>query len=83
MLDKIDDAYLERLKAMKLEDEDEDLAKEIDTHIESVMKKPFLKKIKERSEFDGPATLGQSLKLREDFYAYSYLYQLRRGFLFE
>ena len=41
ILDKIDDAYLERLKAMKLEDEDEDLAKEIDDHIEGVMKKPF------------------------------------------
>ena len=35
------------------------------------------------TEFDGPATLGQSLELREDFYAFAYLYQLRRGYFFE
>ena len=38
--------------------------------------KPFTKIAKEdrRIEFDGPATLGQSLELREDFYAFAYLY---------
>ena len=38
---------------------------------------------RERTEFDGPATLGQSLELREDYYAFTYLYQLRRAYLFE
>ena len=35
------------------------------------------------TEFDGPATLGQSLELREDFYAFCFLYQLRRAYFFE
>ena len=45
--------------------------------------KPFTEIQRERTEFDGPATLGQSLELREDYYAFTYLYQLRRAYLFE
>ena len=51
--------------------------------IDNNMAKPFGEVCKKRTGFDGPATLGQSLELREDYYAYTYLYQLRRGYLFE
>ena len=49
------------------------------------MSKSFTKyaRVNRDTEFDGPATLGQSLELREDFYAFAYLYQLRRAYFFE
>ena len=71
---------MKRLKG-KREYEDDDVAKEVDKYIDDVIFKPFKKK--ERDNFSGPATLGQSLTLREDFYAYAYLYMLRRAYFFE
>ena len=47
------------------------------------MSKAFCEAQKDRNEFDGPATLGQSLELREDYYAFTYLYQFRRGYFFQ
>ena len=80
-LEDVEDVeFLKRLKG-KRADEDEDVAKEVDKFIDNVILKPFNKK--ERDDFTGPMTLGQSLLLREDFYAYSYLFMLRRSYFFE
>lgn len=57
------------------------MAKKVDEYIDNIMLKPFKKK--KRDDFEGPATLGQSVTLREDFYAYSYLYMLRRAYFFK
>ena len=46
------------------------------------MSKKFGEAQKDRNEFDGPATLGQSLELREDYYAFTFMYQFRRGYFF-
>ena len=72
--------FLKRLKG-KRADEDEDVAKDADKYVDNVILKPFRKK--PRDDFLGPMTLGTSLQLREDFYAYAYLYQLRRAYFFE
>ena len=65
----------------KREYEEEELAKEVDDYVDNIIFKPFTKK--ERTDYEGPATLGQSIALREDFYAYTYLYMLRRSYFFE
>ena len=38
---------------------------------------------KTRSKSKGPGSYGQALSLKEDYYAFTFLYQFRRGFLFE
>ena len=65
------------------EDPEQYYKKQAVKFIDNNMSKPFSKAQKDRSEFDGPATLGQSLELREDFYAFCFLYQLRRAYFFE
>ena len=81
---RLDDAFFTRLKnGLKDDDADQETKAMAEKFIDDNMSKPFFEVQRERSEFDGPATLGQSLELREDFYAFSYLYQLRRAYLFE
>ena len=81
---KLDDQFFTHLKN-NLHDEDPEqyYKKQAEKYIDNNMSKPFSKAQKDRSEFDGPATLGQSLELREDFYAFCFLYQLRRAYFFE
>ena len=76
--------FIVRLKSNLCAD-DPVIKKEAEKFIDDNVLKPFTKYAKEdrSTEFDGPATLGQSLELREDFYAFAYLYQLRRGYFFE
>lgn len=38
---------------------------------------------RERGRFEGPASVGDFLKLREDFYSYAFLYELKRDTLFK
>lgn len=41
---------------------------------------PYQKRARDR--FEGPRSIGKCLRLREDFYAYSYLHELKRDTLF-
>ena len=75
--------FLQRLKGKRSYEEDEGLAKLVDKYVDTVINKPFQSKLRKRTEFEGPATLGKNLPLREDFYAYAYLYLLRRAYFFE
>ena len=74
--------FLLRLKGKRAH-EDEELAKLVDDYVDNVIFKPFQQKRLERTNFEGPATLGKSVTLREDFYAYTFLYMLRRSYFFE
>ena len=74
--------FLLRLKGKRAH-EDEELAELVDGYVDNVIFKPFQQKRLERTEFEGPATLGKSVTLREDFYAYTFLYMLRRSYFFE
>jgi len=38
---------------------------------------------RERGRFEGPASVGDFLRLREDFYSYAFLYELKRDTLFK
>lgn len=45
------------------------------------MRKPYKKKY--RDSHDGPRNMDQGIELREDFYAYTFLYMLKRKVLFD
>ena len=62
-----------KLKRMR-EGDDPDVSKAAARYIEQNMEQPFTVISQDRDLFDGPATLGQSLELREDYYAFTYLY---------
>ena len=55
--------------------------KELAKPILEKMKRPYKDKI--RNRIDGPMNLGSSLELREDFFAYSFLFKFKRGYIFE
>jgi len=38
---------------------------------------------RERGRYKGPASVGDFLRLREDFYSYAFLYELKRDTLFK
>ena len=81
---KLDETFFTHLKnGLHDDDPDQHYKKEAEKMIVEKFEKPFSDAQRDRSEFDGPATLGQSLELREDYYAFTYLYQLRRAYLFE
>ena len=42
---------------------------------------PYQKR--ERDRFEGPRSLGKYLRFREDFYAYTFLHELKRDTLFK
>ena len=81
-----DHSYYEKLK-VKLDGEDPVVRRRIKNEFfPMLMDKSYAEVFKEKNKYFGDyskPTIGSSIKLNEDFFAFTYLYQLRRSYLFE
>ena len=64
---------------MPLEDETEEDKKKVEPIVKK-LRLPYIER--ERTRWTGPCKIGTSLQLREDFYAVTFLYELKRKTLY-